>query len=36
MRLYEKMAIGFSLKAKPAGIAAYISKVASPITVSIL
>ena len=34
--LNEKMAIGFSLKANPAGMAAYISKVAKPITVKIL
>jgi hypothetical protein len=34
--VYEKISIGFSLKANPAGIAAYISKVARPITLKIL
>jgi len=35
-RLYEKISRGCSLKANPAGIAAYISKVARPITLRIL
>ena len=34
--LYEKISSGCSLKANPAGIAAYISKVANPIKVRIL
>jgi hypothetical protein len=34
--LYKKISIGLILKANPAGMAAYISKVASPITVRIL